>query len=75
MDEKGSPESPVDQYGHPMEFEKSKATCQKYIGQLKMWLATRTRPDISPVLGMIGFPDGDKTYGNGKMPTTIMEIF
>ena len=52
VDEKGSPESPVDQYGHPTEFEKSKSTCQKYIGQL-MWLATRTRPDISPVLGMI----------------------
>ena len=52
MDEKGSPEPPVDQYGHPTEFEKSKSTCQKYIGQL-MWLATRTRPDISPVLGMI----------------------
>ena len=49
VDEKGSP---VDQYGHPTEFEKSKSTCQKYIGQL-MWLATRTRPDISPVLGMI----------------------
>ena len=52
VDEKGSPESPVDQYGHPTEFEKSKSICQKYIGQL-MWLATRTRPDISPVLGMI----------------------
>ena len=52
VDEKGSPEAPVDQYGHPTEFEKSKSTCQKYIGQL-MWLATRTRPDISPVLGMI----------------------
>ena len=38
VDEKGSPESPVDQYGHPTEFEKSKSTCQKYIGQL-MWLA------------------------------------
>ena len=43
VDEKGPPESPVDQYGHPTEFEKSKSTCQKYIGQL-MWLATRTRP-------------------------------
>ena len=52
VDEKGSPEAPVDQYGHPTEFERSKSTCQKYIGQL-MWLATRTRPDISPVLGMI----------------------
>ena len=52
VDEKGPPEAPVDQYGHPTEFEKSKSTCQKYIGQL-MWLATRTRPDISPVLGMI----------------------
>ena len=52
VDEKGSPESPVDQYGHPTEFEISKPTCQRYIGQL-MWLATRTRPDISPVLGMI----------------------
>ena len=52
VDEKGSPESPVDQYGHPTEFEKSKSICQKYIGQL-MWLATRTRPDISPALGMI----------------------
>ena len=52
VDEKGSPEALVDQYGHPTEFEKSKSTCQKYIGQL-MWLATRTRPDISPVLGMI----------------------
>ena len=52
VDEKGSPEAPVDQYGHPTEFDKSKSTCQKYIGQL-MWLATRTRPDISPVLGMI----------------------
>ena len=52
VDEKGSPESPVDQHGHPTEFENSKSTCQKYIGQL-MWLATRTRPDISPVLGMI----------------------
>ena len=52
VDEKGPPESPVDQYGHPTEFEKSKSICQKYIGQL-MWLATRTRPDISPVLGMI----------------------
>ena len=48
VDEKGSPESPIDQYGHPTEFENSKSTCQKYIG-----LATRTRPDISPVLGMI----------------------
>ena len=38
VDEKGSPEAPVDQYGHPTEFEKSKSTCQKYIGQL-MWLA------------------------------------
>ena len=52
VDEKGSPEAPIDQHGHPTEFEKSKSTCQKYIGQL-MWLATRTRPDISPVLGMI----------------------
>ena len=52
VDEKGPPEAPIDQYGHPTEFEKSKSTCQKYIGQL-MWLATRTRPDISPVLGMI----------------------
>ena len=52
VDEKGSPEAPVDQYGHPTEFERSKSICQKYIGQL-MWLATRTRPDISPVLGMI----------------------
>ena len=38
VDEKGSPEAPVDQYGHPTEFERSKSTCQKYIGQL-MWLA------------------------------------
>ena len=52
VDEKGPPEAPFDQYGHPTEFENSKSTCQKYIGQL-MWLATRTRPDISPVLGMI----------------------
>ena len=33
VDEKGPPESPVDQYGHPTEFERSKSTCQKYIGQ------------------------------------------
>ena len=52
VDEKGVPESPRDEFGHPTEFEKSKSTCQKYIGQL-MWLATRTRPDIFPVLGMI----------------------
>ena len=52
VDEKGSPESPFDQHGHPTEFERSKSICQKYIGQL-MWLAARTRPDISPVLGMI----------------------
>ena len=38
VDEKVPPESPVDQYGHPTEFEKSKSICQKYIGQL-MWLA------------------------------------
>ena len=38
VDEKRPPEAPFDQYGHPTESEKSKSTCQKYIGQL-MWLA------------------------------------
>eukprot|EP00971_Amphidinium_carterae_P148799 2950164-Amphidinium_carterae.1 len=32
--------------------EDAKSTCQKYIGQL-MWLATRTRPDISACLGIL----------------------
>ena len=60
VDEKGSPEYPVDQYGHPTDFEKSKSICQKYIGQL-MWLATRARPDLAS-FGNDCFPDGDKTY-------------
>ena len=37
IDEKSPPESSVDEHGHPTSFEKDKATCQKYIGQL-MWL-------------------------------------
>ena len=58
VDEKGPPESPVDQYGHPTEFEKSKSICQKYIGQL-MWLATRTRPEHLPSIRHDCFSNGD----------------
>ena len=38
------------------EVEKKKhvSDCQRYVGQL-MWLATRTRPDISAVLGICAF--------------------
>eukprot|EP00971_Amphidinium_carterae_P108090 2139911-Amphidinium_carterae.1 len=32
--------------------EEAKGMCQKYIGQL-MWLATRTRPDITTCLGVL----------------------
>ena len=30
VDEKGPPEAPFDQYGHPTEFEKSKSTSEIY---------------------------------------------
>eukprot|EP00971_Amphidinium_carterae_P341760 6480737-Amphidinium_carterae.1 len=44
VDEKREDEPDVD--------EDSKGMCQKYIGQL-MWLATRTRPDITTCLGVL----------------------
>eukprot|EP00971_Amphidinium_carterae_P350888 6491790-Amphidinium_carterae.3 len=43
-DEKREDEDEVD--------EDARSQCQKYIGQL-MWLATRTRPDISACLGIL----------------------
>ena len=52
VDEKSPPEERFDDDGYPTQFEQSKLTCQKYIGQL-MWLATRTRPDIAPTLGIL----------------------
>ena len=53
FDEKSPPEEPFDDDdGLLTQFEQSKSICQKYIGQL-MWLATRTRPDISLALGIL----------------------
>ena len=47
-----APEEEVDDDGQTTDYEMHKSWCQKYIGQF-MWLATRTRPDISATLGIL----------------------
>ena len=53
VDERSPPEEEVDEDGHTTDYDMHKSWCQKYIGQF-MWLATRTRPDISATLGRFG---------------------
>ena len=52
VDERSPPEEEIDQDGQVTDYEEHKSWCQKYIGQF-MWLATRTRPDISASLGIL----------------------
>ena len=52
VDERSPPEDEVDENGQTTDYEEHKSWCQKYIGQF-MWLATRTRPDISATLGIL----------------------
>ena len=52
VDERSPPEEEVDENGQATDYEEHKSACQKYIGQF-MWLATRTRPDISATLGIL----------------------
>ena len=50
VDERSPPEEEIDENGQATDYEEHKSACQKHIGQF-MWLATRTRPDISATLG------------------------
>ena len=52
VDERSPPEEEVDENGQATDYEEHKSACQKHIGQF-MWLATRTRPDISATLGIL----------------------
>ena len=52
VDERSPPEEEIDEDGQTTDYEEHKSWCQKYIGQF-MWLATRTRPDISATLGIL----------------------
>ena len=52
VDERSPPEEEVDENGQATDYEEHKSACQKQIGQF-MWLATRTRPDISATLGIL----------------------
>ena len=52
VDERSPHEEEVDENGQLTDYEEHKSWCQKYIGQF-MWLATRTRPDISATLGIL----------------------
>ena len=52
VDERSPPEEEVDDDGQATDYDMHKSWCQKYIGQF-MWLATRTRPDISATLGIL----------------------
>ena len=52
VDERSPPEEEVDENGQTTDYEEHKSGRQKYIGQF-MWLATRTRPDISATLGIL----------------------
>ena len=52
VDERSPPEEEIDENGQATDYEEHKSACQKHIGQF-MWLATRTRPDISATLGIL----------------------
>ena len=72
VDERSPPEEEVDEDGQTTDYERHKSWCQKYVGQF-MWLATRTRPDISATLGILA-SQGHSTKICSWMPETIAEI-
>ena len=60
VDERSPPEEEVDENGQATDYEEHKSACQKHIGQF-MWLAMRTRPDISATLVNFSIPNGYTT--------------